>query len=143
MTSRLILLAACAVVVAAGCGRKVMPANPKTVAVRGTVVFGSAPLNGGRLAFYDATKSGADEDAFAEIENDGSFKPSTYAEFDGLPKGTYVVTISPRSYKGKNGMIRMVNEDRIPAEYRKRESSPWKITVEDGKEQLDPLVIGK
>jgi hypothetical protein len=122
-----LMLGAC--LLAGGCSRT-YPPNPKTYPVNGKILLpGGSPLTGGRLTFHSKDPDHAVIEPFAELEPDGSFKPTTFQQNDGLLPGTWVVTVSPRSYK--TGGPRSVNADRIPRRYQDERSSPLVLEVKE------------
>ncbi|MGL4555388.1 MAG: metallophosphoesterase [Gemmataceae bacterium] len=66
----------------------------KTHPVRGVVYHAGVPLAGAYVTFRGAgvIRGGAD----AVTDGDGSFTPSTYKAFDGLPEGKYSVAVTLR-----------------------------------------------
>jgi hypothetical protein len=82
-----------------GCGNGRVPTYP----AGGRVVFADgAPLQGGSIEF--APKEGAIKtSARAMIENDGTFRLSTYGNGDGAHAGVYRVSILPARHRGERG----------------------------------------
>ena len=75
-----------------GCG----PSNPDTVPVHGRVTWQGEPIGQGTVAFMPA--EGQDDRArrvaSGRIESDGSYRLSTFGQFDGAMPGSYQVAIS-------------------------------------------------
>lgn len=79
-----------ALLLAAGCG------GPKLVPVTGRVLFKGEPLTAGSIWFHPAEGSARpDEKASCQLQLDGSFKMRTYPYGNGVPPGSYKVTLSP------------------------------------------------
>jgi len=76
----------------AGCG----PSNPATVPVHGRVTWQGKPISQGTVAFMPV--EGHDDQrrrvAAGRIESDGSYRLSTFGQFDGAMPGSYQVAIS-------------------------------------------------
>jgi hypothetical protein len=139
MSRGALFLTVVAIVPLLGCGRRSFPANPKTVAVKGRVLLANGkPLDGGRLTFHNKDTSKPIE-GHAELEPNGTFQASMYGQDDGLVPGTYVITISPNSYRGK--APKQVNAGVIPKKYQKKDTSTLEIEVKEGEEKLPDLVL--
>jgi hypothetical protein len=111
-------------------GRK--PTHP----VKGKVYFEGAPTPGAYVVLTQAApegKRGVRADAL--VEADGSFRPSTYTAFDGVPAGTYHVTVVWRkpfvTAEGKPG------PNLLPARYADVKTSDLKVKVEPGANELE------
>jgi hypothetical protein len=119
-----------------GCGHKdvVVPVHP----VSGKVTFEGKPAEGAVVTLNPqgdaALKTAAPK---ATVKPDGSFKVSVYSDGDGAPAGDYVATVQ---------WFKMVGEGAgpnvIPAKYSKPDTSPLKITVKEGQNDL-PIEIAK
>jgi hypothetical protein len=82
----LVLFAAC------GCGGD----KPKLVSVTGKVLHNGQPLTAGSIIFYpDAGNSYQKDKPSSLLQVDGSFTMKTYPFGDGVPLGTYKVTLAP------------------------------------------------
>lgn len=71
----------------AGCG----DGRPSRVPVGGSVLIDGAPLKYGSIMFVprDGSRS-----AGGSIDTDGNYRVSTFTAYDGLPVGTYDVTVA-------------------------------------------------
>jgi hypothetical protein len=103
----------------------------KTLPVRGVVYLDGSPLVGAQVVFVSETvKSKRRFRGDAMTEGDGSFVPSTYRAFDGLPKGKYTVTVvqrrpllTPEGQPGPNV---------LPARYADAKTSGLEVEVKEG-----------
>lgn len=117
-----------------GCGHKdvTVPVHP----VSGKVTFHGKPAEGAIVTLNPqgdaALKSAAPQ---GTVKPDGSFKVSVYTDGDGAPAGDYVATVQ---------WFKMVGEGAgpnvIPAKFSKPDTSPFKITVKEGPNDL-PIEI--
>lgn len=127
-------------IVVCGCSRTKLPANPKTVPVKGRVLLANGkPLDGGRLTFHNKDPKKAAIEGRADLESNGTFQASTFGQDDGLMPGSYIVSIEPVSYKGKTP--KPVNADVIPKKFQKKDTSTLEVEVKDGEEKLPDLVL--
>ena len=123
-------------ITAIGCG------EPKKVAVHpvsGKIsVGGEAPL-GAQIVLHGATAEGQKFVPAATVEKDGSFKISSYGSGDGAPEGEYTATIAwfKVTEDGARG------PDVVPAKYGKKETSPIKISVKPGNNDVPPIDVPK
>ena len=80
-----------AVVAAIGCGNK-----PKLVSVTGKVTHGGKTVTGGSVWFHpEGGNEGKSERMSGQLQADGTFTARTFPHGDGIPPGTYRVTLSP------------------------------------------------
>lgn len=70
----------------AGCGSRRLPVAP----VEGSVLYRGKPLTSGSVTFLSAEGPVA----VGEIQQDGTFRLSTYGDGDGAPIGTHQVAVS-------------------------------------------------
>jgi hypothetical protein len=103
----------------------------KTLPVRGVVYLDGSPLVGAQVTFVsEGKKTKRRFQGDAVTEGDGSFVPSTYRPFDGLPAGKYAVTvvqrrplIAPDGQPGPN---------RLPPRYASAKTSGLEVEVKEG-----------
>jgi hypothetical protein len=130
------LPAAAVALVAAGCGSGFHPVRGKVVWADGAP---ATQLAGGLVIF---TSKAANISASGAIDVDGTFRLNCLKRDDGLPPGSYDVTVSPgevvlsefadaAARKAARDAIRM-----IPAKYGHTSTSPLKATVERGTNQV-------
>ncbi|MDR3619651.1 MAG: hypothetical protein P4L85_09895 [Paludisphaera borealis] len=138
-------MAALAVVAAfAGCsegsGSKV-PVFP----VKGSVKFEGEPAAGAFVVFHPTAPAKSGEEtprSTAQVQPDGTFELTTLSQADGAPAGDYAVTIRWTKLI-KQGNDTAAGPNVIPPIYDKPETTPWKVTVKDAPNQLDPYTITK
>ncbi len=103
----------------------------KTFPVRGVVYYDGTPLIGatvGLSAEDEKTKAKWSADGFTEA--DGSLRPTTYTNFDGIPLGKYAVTVVQRRplllANGKAG------PNQLPAKYAAAKTSGIEVEIKEG-----------
>jgi hypothetical protein len=105
------------------------PVQPKA----GRVMLDGMPLPGALVTFYltdpnDAKKATRTGDGFAAA--DGTFALSTYTAFDGVPAGSYKVTVVQREpFFEPTGKL---GPNRLPAAYASPGTTPLVATVRSG-----------
>jgi len=75
-----------------GCGES----GPRTIEVRGTVTYQGTPLEGGTISFFP-TRSHEGlprRPALGQIESDGTYQLTTFANGDGVLPGEYTVAVT-------------------------------------------------
>ncbi len=86
-----------------GCGS----GKPETVPASGKVVFNKSTAPVGALVVFHPTDPNLEKKIggkpFGRVQEDGSFKLSTYGEDDGAPEGEYGVTVDWRGNPKANG----------------------------------------
>lgn len=124
----------------AGCsqGEGRVPVYPVT----GKLAFKGEVPDGALIVFH-ADK--ADEKVprpSGKVKDDGTFSLTTYDGNDGAPPGDYHVTVQWFKLVKKGADI-SAGPNVIPPEYGKPESSPWKVTVAEAKNDLSGHEITK
>jgi hypothetical protein len=107
----------------------------KPVPVRGSVYLDGSPVVGAQVVF---TRTGEQNRravrADALTEGDGSFVPSTYRAFDGVPEGKYTVTVVQRrplvTPEGRPG------PNLLPPRYADAKTSPLVVEVKEGMDAI-------
>lgn len=100
-----------------GCGSE----KPKLVTATGRVTQNGAPVTAGSVWFHPAEGSGyTGEKPSGQLQLDGTFAAKTFPYGDGLPPGTYKVTLSP-DLAGRIGK----------PNYGTAAKTPWTVTVSD------------
>jgi hypothetical protein len=108
-----------------------------TQPVVGKVILDGSPLPGAYVNFYttdpkDAKKLVRTADALTVA--DGTFTPSTYTAFDGLPEGEYRVTVVLREpFFEPSGKL---GANRLPMKYATAAATELTATVKAGKNSL-------
>src|SRR5262245_66090473 len=113
---------------------KELDRNP-THPVRGWLFVDGAAAGGATVSFYLPPGDGKKAPRFvgdAIAEGDGSFVMSTYGAFDGVPVGEYLVTVA---FDGRYGQPKD-RKDWVPAVYTKAETTPLRVNVKGGKNEV-------
>jgi hypothetical protein len=100
----LLALAACA----PGCRSR-----PKLVAVTGKVLHKGQPLTAGSIFFHPRTADAPAGKSSCLLQVDGSFTMRTFPYGDGVPPGSYKVTLSP-DLAGRIKRPDLADPDRTP-----------------------------
>lgn len=123
-------LAALVAVGVCGCGDQ----RPKTVAVKGSVVYNNSPVEGAAVMFQ---RDGA-RPATGQTDEEGNFTLTTFGENDGAIPGEYVVTITkmesapePTGEVGREPPKAAASKPKslLPVKYSEPKSSDLKETV--------------
>jgi hypothetical protein len=128
-----------------GCGPATV--RPKVAPVSGKVTQKGKPLTGGEVMF---THSGGPEGeaghvATGQIEEDGSYRLTTFNTGDGAVLGKHKVTVVARETADLRKMNEMKNgtiayklpKSLVPPKYTKVDSTPLTYTVEDKSNEID------
>jgi len=116
-------------------------------AVHGKVLYQDQPIEGVVVTFHPKSKSALRDLPFGVTRDDGTFELST-GKAEGAPEGEYVVTFyCPQDAEDKPGKkakskgMRMQHEqeDRFKGAYVSEAKSNFKVTVKNGKNDLDPF----
>ncbi len=96
-TQTALLSVACCLTWLIGCGSK---HQYKTVPVTGKVTVAGQPLSGGLIKFHpiddgSRPKGESGKQAWAELQPDGTFRLTTYGDFDGAVVGQHRVALPP------------------------------------------------
>jgi hypothetical protein len=113
--------------------------------VKGVVQFEGEPAVGAFLAFHPKAPAKPGQDvprSSAQVQKDGSFELTTYTQGDGAPAGEYAVTVqwTKPILQGKDPVP---GPNVIPAIYATPDTTPLRITVKEGPNQLEPFAITK
>jgi hypothetical protein len=97
----------------------------RTHPVRGQVFFEGTPTPGAYVVLHGVgRKEKRRQRADAIVEADGTFRPSTYSAFDGVPAGEYVATVEWRKP--------LAGPNLLPGRYASPKTSGLKVTVKPG-----------
>lgn len=108
----------------AGCG----DVGVKTYPVSGKVLFSDdAPVTFGRVEFHHP---GHDLTAHGTIQEDGSFRLSTYSDNDGAPAGTHDVVVTQLLMSGQAGITPHDHGRHVDSSFSKYETSGIRLTVD-------------
>ena len=75
----------------------------------------------------------------AYAEGDGSFVPTTYDSADGAPAGRYAVTVEWRRPPSNEDALPSANL--LPARYAKAATTPLKIQIREGENNLETFQV--
>lgn len=101
--------------------------------VNGTITLDGKPLEGASVVFHRLGDDGKPKMGGDGQSNEtGSFEVSSYGRFDGLPVGTYQISVSCRPLDEK----RVRGENILPARYLKPATSELRFEVKEGKNPL-------
>jgi hypothetical protein len=102
---------------AIGCGES----SPKMVTVKGHVLIDGTGVTAGAVYFHpDAANEFQSDTPGSQLQIDGSFSVKTFPFGEGVPPGTYKVTLSPE----------LANRMERP-DYGVKEKTPWEVVVPD------------
>ena len=104
----------------------------KLLPVKGLLTNKGQPVAGATVSFHSFIKTPMERYAFvadARTEKDGSFIPSTYEAFDGLPEGEYTVTVV---HTGKYYDGEVKEKSKLPEKYTTTKTTTLKATVKEG-----------
>jgi hypothetical protein len=139
------LLAAVLVLTATGCGKS-QPEGLLTVyPTVGKVTFKGSVPQGAYVALHSTSNLNAPNGQVvvprAQVQPDGTFELSSYNYNDGAPKGDYVLTVEwHKTVKGPDGDPTL-GPNLLPPLYSKSATSPVKVTIVAGKNELSPIVL--
>jgi hypothetical protein len=110
-----------------------------TVAVNGKLTLDGQPVAGATVALhsYNAKTEKHTHVADGRTDDMGRFTLTTYAKFDGAPAGEYVVTAVklPRGAAGED--VPQPAKNPLPERYATPTKSPLKVTIAEGKNELN------
>ena len=140
--NRLWMLPVCALVgaMAGGCSS----ANgPKPVPVTGRVLLDGRPLAHAQVVFLPAASpSPSAPRPTAVTDEEGRFRPSTFAQNDGAPEGEYTVLVTWYPLVGPKGQEE-AGPNVLPPRYADPQRSPLKAVVAKGTAELEPFQIAR
>jgi hypothetical protein len=123
------------VVVVAGCG-----SNPRPVPVSGLVTIQGDPLRWG-VILLDPIDGGPP--AVGEIQTDGTFRLTSFREFDGAIPGTYRVSFivypmdGPPALYGRTGTRAKTKSDFLPVKYTDPQKSGLQVIINERDNHLE------
>jgi hypothetical protein len=111
--------------------------------VRGKVLLDGQPIGGAKVILqpagqFDPTAT----NPFGTTAADGSFELSTYPQGEGVPAGEYVALlmwIPADAAERADGFV----PNKLPAKYANRDTSPFRVTVKAGANELEPFQLSK
>jgi hypothetical protein len=118
MNSRIVMSLLCAfAVVLPGCG----DGRPSLVVATGTVTLNGEPLEGATVGFQPMDIEGYERPSQATTDSTGSFVVGTFGSGDGIPEGSYRVTVKKTEIVGK------LPDDFNPEEPNSEDAKPVKM----------------
>jgi hypothetical protein len=130
---------------AIGCGKS-QPEGLLTVfPATGTVSFKGAVPQGAYVALHSQgnvkAPNGQEVVPNAQVQPDGTFSLSSYSAADGAPEGNYVLTVEwHKTVKGRDGDP-VLGPNLLPPQYSKPTTSPVKVTIVAGRNDITPIVL--
>ena len=110
---------------------------PKVYPARGQVLLPGLPLEGALLVLHP-TQAGSTARPRATLRDDGRFELTTHATGDGAPEGEYVVTAILHQLQEVDGEP-VPGPNQLPPLFAKPETSPLRVTIQRGSNDLPPL----
>jgi hypothetical protein len=110
--------------------------------VKGTVLYRGKPAVGARVVFIPLGESETRRPVpQATVEEDGSFRLSSYTQHDGAAPGRYAVTISWPSDRIKAEDGSPAGPDRLGRRYDDRRKTPFQVEVGPNENELEPFRV--
>lgn len=98
------------------------------------------PATGALVVLHPVNASGdVPTKPVGHVDDKGSFSLTTYANGDGAPEGTYVVTIEWRP--AKTNPFQRAGTDRLGGKYSNPKSSPLRVEITKGGNHLKPFKL--
>jgi hypothetical protein len=119
------------------------PAGPETHPVRGRILLDGQPLPQASVVFHPLSEElSAVVRPSGQAGGDGFYTLSTYRSGDGAPAGEYAVTIEWRPLIDTCDLPGSVpGPNRLPRRYSRPETSPLRVRVVPGNNELPPLEL--
>ena len=120
-----------------GCGKS--EALPDVHPVEGRVLVQNKPVKLASVFFYPADEQKIKIRPRARTDADGRFKLNSYGSEDGAPAGDYTVTVV---WTGADDDENRDNlPDRLQGRYSDPKTSPLKVTIKPGKNEVRPFQL--
>lgn len=108
--------------------------------VRGRILVDGRPAAKAQVLFHPTEGGNDDPRPTGQTDDQGYFHLTSYRNGDGAPEGSYNVTVTwfrvlPRSRD------EVVRYNALPQRYAAPQSSPLRVTVAKGKNELTPLQL--
>lgn len=110
------------------------PTHPLTGILK---IAGAVPVGASIVLHPQGNAIPGDGVPMATVRDDGTFTFSTFASDDGVPAGDYVATVQWFRVNADGS----VGGNAVPARFASPATSPWRITVAEGGDTLDPYQI--
>jgi hypothetical protein len=134
LSSCLAVLALALLCSACSSGRK--PVNP----VHGQILVDGKPAANAQVLFHPAEGGNDDLKPTGQTDDQGYFHLTSYANGDGAPEGSYIVTVTWFRVYGGGGQ-EVVRYNALPQRYAAPQSSQLRASVAKGNNELDPLQL--
>lgn len=105
--------------------------------LRGTITFEGKPAAGATVRFYRVEANAPNRPRYVAdglTGEDGTFRLSTHAAFDGAPAGDYKVTVVQTGGYATN---QTKEENKLPAKYAEAQTTPLRVTVKAGENMVN------
>ena len=137
-----VALFACLLLVATSCGKSSYP-GPRPYPVHGKVTYQGQPAKKFRVTFYPLKEFEKVRFAPAAVtDENGEFRLRSYDPDDGAPAGQYAVTCTwPRRLNTINEPDAGPEVDRLGGKYADPKKSAIRVTVREGKNELEPFAL--
>jgi hypothetical protein len=132
--SSLVVLALALLCSACSSGRK--PVHP----VHGQILVDGQPAANAQVLFHPAEGGKEEPHPTGQTDDQGYFHLTSYANGDGAPEGSYVVTVTWFRVFG-GGRQEIVRQNVLPRRYAAPQSSQLRVTVAKGNNELNPLQL--
>ena len=107
----------------------------------GLVKFKGAPIADAELSFFPEDKSFPDSvRPKAKTSADGKFVAWTCVQGDGIPAGSYKVTIVHNEVSISKGTI-VAKPNDLPVKYSRLDSTDLQVTIVSGKNEIQPFEL--
>jgi hypothetical protein len=123
----------------AGCNPT--PAWEATYPATGQVTFKGRPISDVELSFFPEDKSFPDSiRPRAKTKEDGTFAAWTHVEGDGVPVGSYKVTLIHNEVAVSKGTI-VAKPNDLPAKYSARDTTDILVQIKEGKNEIPTIEL--
>jgi hypothetical protein len=127
----------------AGCSGSGGPVDPPVIPVApvsGKVTFANEVPVGAQISLVPLNRQEGGIASRGVVQQDGTFKISTYEKEDGAPPGEYVVVVQWFKFVSGDGGSG-AGPNVLPVKYASPETSPLKVTVKEGSNELPAITI--
>jgi hypothetical protein len=114
--------------------------GPKLHPVKGTVFYLDRPAEGATVVFQPVNSNAKSAAPSGVVGADGTFTLRTHPHGDGAPAGEYVVliTLYPADAREQEAP-----QNKLPDRYASQDSSPLRVTVKEGNNELEAFRLTK
>jgi hypothetical protein len=113
--------------------------------VRGQILLDGQPLPEAGIVLHPVNRSEiglpGNVEPHARTDVDGFFALETYAGEDGAPDGNYVATVIQMDEMTDSDGEKSFGPNKLPALYSKPETSPFRVTISDELDELEPFEL--